>query len=177
MAKTLEAINAAAALGVDVNSKFSTQQWVPDTHPHLSIDRLVTEDGVCIPYRIQDFIQGTVVTKVAADKDLALGSNPTALRALDRYISTFGRVPAGIKVDPNTVDTTHAEVMDIQVTKNLKFMKDLEEKFPGEDFSAIQFTVQNGKLKADLSALPAGRQNSARGLVIAASYADKIILG
>lgn len=178
MGKSLEAIAAAAALGIDLSSNFSTQQWVPDTHPHLTIDRLVTEDQVIIPYRIQDFAQGAVYSKVGSDKDWQVGDNPSALRAFDRFIAIFGRTPGqAVNMNPALVDSIHAEVMDIQTTKNLKIGLDLEAKFPGDDLSAIKYSVANGKLVVDTSALPTGRRLMVKGLLIAASYADKITVG
>lgn len=153
MLNTPESQQAAHALGIDLQSRASTQRWVPDFPTGYIIDQLITEDGTVIPYRVLDTVNGVLNTKVPED----------------------ARTAGNLKVvsDHTAVDQAHADVVKIQAPRN-KLIAAIQDMVPGvgpEDFVS---SVSNGRPSVSLKNLTGQQRGQVRSFLAQQDYGGDV---
>lgn len=94
----------AKMLGHDPAKVSGTQDWVPDTHPHLTISQIVV-DGEVHHFRVRDRKTGIVHSKI-----------------------NEGHIK-----NPRNVDQYHAAIMEVQLAKNFHVTPALYAAIPSLD--------------------------------------------
>lgn len=141
-----EAIAACRAAGLDPDQPFAFTRWVPDTHPHLTID-YITQGETTRYVRLRDKTAGRIWAKFA---------DPDA------------------ENDDGTIDSTFRAVLKKQVQKNNEFLQDAKAQFPNFPFDSLDFSFAGGQLIIDASGVTLAQRNALKTRLAATPYTDRV---
>jgi hypothetical protein len=100
---------------------------------------------------------------------------PIRTRNLQTGVRRSKATIPGWTADDGSVDTDFTDIMFLPSNKT-KVLLALQERFPGADFSNVQFTRSGNTITVDLSAFTLAQQIAAKTKLLATNFADKLTL-
>lgn len=167
----------AKMLGHDPDKTTGTQNWVPDTHPHLTISQIVV-DGEAHPFRITDRKLGNTHTKLDEGfvKNVKAVDDHHAAVIEIQYAKNRDVFPALCAVLPS-LDPSNADLVELKVGGQIKhatlgadgLLTNIREPTPRPEFS-----VANGVLVVNISAMNDADKETAKAAL--AKVAAKFVI-